>query len=147
MKNIYYNISTLGKIGYLPASGTCTTFISFIFFYFFKLYLGFNFTYFTILFIFSFWILSRIEFKSEYSDPKEVVIDELLGTSFLFIYLNIQNNLQILSAFLLFRFFDITKTLGIKYIEKIPGPLGILLDDIAASAISIALIYIAKFLL
>ena len=45
------------------------------------------------------------------------------------------NYLSLFLAFILFRFFDITK-LGLKRIENFSGPWGVLLDDVAAGIYS-----------
>lgn len=49
---------------------------------------------------------------------------------------------EILIAFALFRLFDIYKPLGIRYMEKIPGGLGMMADDILAGIYSAILIFI-----
>ena len=54
--------------------------------------------------------------------------------------------LLILLSFLLFRFFDITKLLGINKIEKLNGSLGIILDDVFAGLYSLIIIYIIKLI-
>jgi len=40
--------------------------------------------------------------------------------------------LNLLTAFILFRFFDIVKPLGIRKAEQLPGGMGVLADDILA---------------
>lgn len=65
-------------------------------------------------------------------DPSKVVVDELVGylITLLFVPLSWTN---ILIAFVLFRFFDILKPLGIRSIdEKIKGGTGVMLDDVLA---------------
>lgn len=64
-------------------------------------------------------------------DPARVVIDEVAGMciSLLFIPVHV---LYLLSALILFRFFDIAKPLFIKKLEQLPGGWGIMLDDILA---------------
>lgn len=49
---------------------------------------------------------------------------------------------EIIIAFVLFRFFDIYKPLGIRKLERIPGGLGMMADDILAGIYSAVLIYI-----
>jgi phosphatidylglycerophosphatase A len=39
----------------------------------------------------------------------------------------------VLLGFGLFRFFDIVKPLGIRWIEKIPGGVGVVADDVVAA--------------
>lgn len=49
---------------------------------------------------------------------------------------------EIIIAFVLFRFFDIYKPLGIRKLEKIPGAWGMMADDILAGIYSAILIFI-----
>src|ERR1700737_464354 len=58
-------------------------------------------------------------------DPVRVVIDEVAGMciSLLFIPVNV---IYLLSALILFRFFDIAKPLFIKKLEQLPGGCGIM---------------------
>lgn len=49
---------------------------------------------------------------------------------------------EILVSLALFRFFDIFKPLGIRYMEKLPGGLGMMADDILAGVYSAILIFI-----
>ncbi len=68
-------------------------------------------------------------------DPSFVVIDEVAGmaVTLLFIPLAWQN---FVVGFILFRFFDILKPLGIKKMEKMRKGWGIMLDDILAGIYS-----------
>ena len=65
------------------------------------------------------------------SDPSQIVFDEFVGCLFTFFMIPVSYKAFIL-GFLLFRFFDITKIMDINKVEKYPGALGILADDIAA---------------
>ena len=53
----------------------------------------------------------------------------------------------IIMSFLLFRFFDITKFLGINKIEKLNGSLGIMLDDIVAGTYTLIIVFFIKIFL
>ena len=78
-------------------------------------------------------------------DPSFVVIDEFVG---MWIALIISDQLfLIIMSFLLFRFFDITKFLGINKIEKLNGSLGIMLDDIVAGIYTLIIIFFIKLFL
>jgi len=46
-------------------------------------------------------------------------------------------------GFILFRFFDIVKPFGLKKVEMIRGPLGVMLDDVIAGLISNGLLLLA----
>lgn len=64
-------------------------------------------------------------------DDKKVVIDEVAGMciSLLFLPASIA---YIAAGLVLFRFFDIVKPLYISKAEKLPGGLGVMLDDVLA---------------
>jgi phosphatidylglycerophosphatase A len=81
----------------------------------------------TLLGIWSSGVVSTIWGK----DPTRVVIDEVSGMciSLLFVPVSIK---YVVSALILFRFFDIVKPLYIRKLEKFPGGWGIMLDDVLA---------------
>ena len=64
-------------------------------------------------------------------DPKQVVIDEMIGVWIAILGFPL-SALNLLLAFVLFRFFDIAKPLGIRKLEDINGGWGVMLDDVAA---------------
>lgn len=143
LKSFYASISTLGKIGYLPAPGTMATIVTIP-----AIVLIENFSFlkqliFLILLIFfSFFFIKKAipffhqKYTQQFSiDPSEIVLDEVVGCFITFFYIPLTIN-TIIIGFILFRFFDITKPLGIKNLEKLNGAKGILLDDIAAGVIS-----------
>jgi phosphatidylglycerophosphatase A len=77
-------------------------------------------------------------------DPKQVVIDEVVGQGLPFLIID-GIWWQIALAFVLFRFFDIVKPWPIKIIERqYPDRWGIMLDDIAAGIMAMAVIFIIK---
>ena len=81
----------------------------------------------------------------ENKDPSFVVIDEFAG---MWIALIVSDQLfLIILSFLLFRFFDITKFLGINKIEKLNGSLGIMLDDIVAGIYTLIIVFFIKLFL
>jgi phosphatidylglycerophosphatase A len=75
-------------------------------------------------------------------DPSEVVLDEFAAMPLVYLFNPMGDSMHggtkvgllfILLGFLLFRLFDITKPFGIKALEKLPGGLGIVLDDVMAA--------------
>jgi phosphatidylglycerophosphatase A len=72
-------------------------------------------------------------------DPSEVVLDEMVAMPLVFFlnpHLHLGTKLgfiTVLLGFGLFRFFDIVKPLGIRWIEKAPGGIGIVMDDVVAA--------------
>lgn len=87
------------------------------------------------------------EYGIEYykkSDPKQVVIDEVVGQGIPFLVIGFSIK-EILAAFLLFRFFDIVKPWPIKWIEKrFDDKWGIMLDDVLAGIFALVAILLAK---
>lgn len=80
-------------------------------------------------------------------DPSKVVIDEMVGTWIAL--LAVTSHLQwgyMLVAFLLFRFFDILKPLGIRQMEKFPSGYGIMADDILSGIYSLIILYAYRFI-
>jgi phosphatidylglycerophosphatase A len=88
----------------------------------------------------------RIEDLFGRKDPGAVVIDEAAGQ---YMALSVvpwlpQGWAPWVAAFLLFRLFDITKPLGIRKLEQRPAGWGVLLDDVAAGAVSAILLLILQ---
>ena len=95
-----------------------------------------------LIFLFIFIIISYLLCEAHLKlhnkkDPKEVVIDEIAG-QFVAILGCIHTQklsyifLSLISSFILFRFFDITKIGPIKKFESLPNGIGIIADDIVA---------------
>ena len=64
-------------------------------------------------------------------DPSRVVIDEIVGMWIAVLWIP-PTLMNWGIAFILFRFFDITKPLGIRKLESISGGWGVMLDDVLA---------------
>ena len=135
----------LGRSKFAP--GTVSSFFTIVLGYFLLLNLSINELIIFIIFvnIIAFFSIRFYLKKNTQTDPKEIVIDEFSGQliSLLILpMLNIEINFtSLLLAFLTFRFFDITK-IGLKNIEKISGPWGVLLDDVFAGIYSCIIQYI-----
>ena len=173
-------IATFFGIGFIPwAPGSVASAVTFIF-YFLLVYLltlikgGITslaspdlinslMVFFTGLFFIGSWAADRYSIVHNKQDPKEVVIDEVVGQAltimiitFFLPYIGIEalqkfykigiNEsqlvwLNLLSAFILFRVFDITKPWPINIIDrKYKNGLGVMLDDVIA-AIFAALVH------
>ncbi|MBF0495279.1 MAG: phosphatidylglycerophosphatase A [Deltaproteobacteria bacterium] len=81
------------------------------------------------------WVAGRGEKISETKDPSWIVIDEIAGflVTMAFVPFTFSKPWTIVAGFLLFRFFDIVKPYPVRLIERrMPGGLGIVLDDVAA---------------
>lgn len=176
MKNKFSSstiIATFFGAGYIPfAPGTFASALAFIL-YFLVIYLvtlvkggSMSLTspeltnnllvFYTGLFFIGSWAAEQYCQNNKKQDPKEIVIDEVVGQSLtimlIFFFLPYVGNdvlrkiqltgigdekiiwLNLLSAFILFRIFDISKPWPISSIDKnIKNGFGVMLDDIAAA--------------
>jgi len=79
-------------------------------------------------------------------DPSKIVIDEIIGVWIGMLWLPIEWP-WILAAFVLFRFFDISKILGIRKMEALPGGWGVMMDDVLAGVYTLVVLQVAAFYL
>lgn len=80
------------------------------------------------------------------NDPQKIVIDEATGMWISLLWVG-TNWITMLAAFILFRFFDIVKPLGIRKSEELSGGIGVMTDDIIAGIYSNLILQIALILL
>lgn len=132
-------IATAGGIGYLPlAPGTWAAGVSALFWFIICQNFPGSYTWqllvIPIIIVAGVYCSGKIITEKE-KDPTHVVIDEIAGMSLtlLFIPSSYQN---IFAGFILFRFFDILKPLGIKKMENMRRGWGIMFDDILAGVYS-----------
>ena len=147
IKNINYLFVTVFGIGTLRyAPGTFASLVTTVFLY--SLFHVIDLQNITILilllliFFYSFYAVNNYIRDNENKDPKEVVIDEVIGQS-IPIYLyeiahqtekNFQEAILIyIYIFVLFRFFDIKKPFPINLIDKkFKNSFGVIFDDVLA---------------
>ena len=80
-------------------------------------------------------------------DPRRVVVDEMVGVWIPLIAAPAGNLWYALASFVLFRFFDIAKPLGVRQMERFPGGIGVMADDILAGIYSLFIIICAQWIL
>ena len=145
----------IGKIKYAPGTFaslvTCLVFLLLISIFSFPVIFLITLT----IFCYSFLAINNSfdEFRSE--DPQEIIIDEVVGQMLPLLAIPIYETLYPLptmyycvSAFILFRLFDVWKPYPISYVDNnIKGSLGIMLDDILASVYSIIILSLTLFFL
>lgn len=92
------------------------------------------------------WSADKLE--SEWGkDSSKVVVDEMVGVWIALLAVPVGNVWYILFAFLLFRFFDIFKPLGIRKMEQLEGGIGVMADDILAGIYSFLLLMGVRWLI
>lgn len=92
-------------------------------------------------------IIATNKLETEWGkDPQKVVIDEVIGMWITMLFIPL-TWLNLLIGFVLFRFFDIAKPLGVRKMESLGGGLGVMADDMLAGIYgNIVLLIIVKFL-
>jgi phosphatidylglycerophosphatase A len=135
-KSIYFLISSLLGVGYLPMPGTAASFIA-------AFLCSINSAGWLLsLIVFPIFIFSanRVIKYSHKKDPSFIVVDEVFGYVLGWNILKMFQDVSVyahMMFFITFRFFDTLKPLWIKKVEKLPNVLGVFLDDIVAAVYSI----------
>lgn len=80
-------------------------------------------------------------------DPSKVVIDEMIGVWIPLLVCPLGRWQYALAAFVLFRFFDILKPLGIRSLDLRHGGFWVMADDILAGIYSMILIAVFRWLI
>ncbi|MGC8771799.1 MAG: phosphatidylglycerophosphatase A family protein [Brevinematia bacterium] len=139
MKTLVKILSTAFFIGYIPfAPGSFGSVFGIILYIFVFQHAGQLYPplilIFSILGIFISDYAEKKIFKMK--DPKEIVIDEVIGILVSFCGVSIKADeyyfIRLIVVFLFFRLFDILKPFPIKDVQKLPGGTGIVIDDIIA---------------
>jgi len=162
MKKINVLISTFFGYGYLTKiPGTVASAVTTIFIYIaYEILdytnLKFTIVFFAILFFYSFYAVRDAESEFENKDPRQIVIDEVLGQwmpLILLLYLNQTDKISIqveyyyIISFFSFRFFDILKPFPVSYFDKNhKNYFGIIMDDIMAGLYSVIVVYLASLI-
>ena len=161
MKKINVIISTFFGNGYISKiPGTFTSFSTLIILYILFEVLQFkNLNYILILysitFFYSFYAVMDSETEFENKDPRQIVIDEVLGQALpliFIVYLSSKNLINIpveiyyFLSFIFFRFFDIVKPFPVSYFDRQhKNFFGIIMDDIMAGLYTMLIIYLISF--
>ena len=139
MKIIYKLLATALGVGYSPfAPGTAGAIIGVAFLWLFEKYNIISTTTTPLLFIglivgtTILGIIATDKLESDWGkDPSKVVIDEVIGIWITMMFVQF-TWINVLIGFVLFRFFDIAKPLGIRKLESLKGGLGVMADDMLA---------------
>lgn len=136
MFRFYSFLATIGPIGHVPkGGGSIAAAFAALCWYFL---MGNNCTVqviaTVIVFFAGVWVSDNLE-KYWGKDSNKIVIDEVLGMMVTLLFLPISLKV-VLVGFVLFRFFDITKVLGIRKSEELPKGWGVMVDDLWAGVYS-----------
>ncbi len=101
----------------------------------------------TIFTLFAIRVAGEAEKLLNTKDPGCIVIDEIAGMMVTFLGLPF-DMVTALAGFLLFRVFDILKPFPIRLLERrLPGGLGVVMDDVAAGVCANVVLRILIFLM
>ena len=88
------------------------------------------------------WICQEAEKTLQEHDSPKIVVDEIAGY---LIAVYTWDGIYLIIGFLLFRFLDILKPAPINRLQKLPGGLGVMADDLAAGLITNIIMKAAVF--
>jgi phosphatidylglycerophosphatase A len=141
---LFVTLLGVGKIKFAPGTfaSALTMFVLFYFFHVAKIANEIILLSLIIIFFYSFYAIKIYIEDKENKDPKEVVVDEVIGQSIpLYLYeISHGGSKEVSEAFMyyiyiffIFRFFDIKKPFPINFIDKnYKNSFGVVLDDVIA---------------
>ena len=137
-------IATLGPFGYALAPGTVASILTLPLVHILQSYLSPRIY---VLLVIIFFVSSlaivhtALQGLGRRHDPSEIVIDEVIGCLITFIMIPFNAKTAFIGL-ILFRFFDISKFMGIERVEKLFDAWGIILDDVVAGLLSNIILHI-----
>ena len=152
--NLFFlTLLNIGKIKYAP--GTFASLITCLLFLLLINFLDISTLFFCTLaiFLYTFIAINSSYDSFDSNDPQEIVIDEAVGQMLPLLAIPVYETLYVapieyycVSAFLLFRLFDIWKPFPISYVDNnTSGALGIVLDDVLAGIYTIIILTLVFF--
>ena len=145
LNSIFVTFFGIGKIKKIPGTFASLATTLLLFFLFHILNVSPNIILFAVIIIFLISLYAVNIFIKNLSnkDPKEVVIDEVIGQSIPLYLYEVSHNIPkdfndalkfYLIIFILFRFFDIAKPFPVNYFDKnFKNSFGVIMDDVVAA--------------
>jgi phosphatidylglycerophosphatase A len=99
------------------------------------------------LFVIGLIAATMVEVRSEVHDPPWVIIDEVAAMWLAALIAKPSSWTETALLFILFRIFDITKPPPLRWLERLPGGWGVMLDDIGAAVYAAVLSMVLKVVL
>lgn len=131
VKKVLLLFASFGGVGYIKGGGSVAAGITCIAWYFLKPALSIQIAYVIIISAIGIWSATVAGKIWNKKDDNRIVIDEVAGM--LVSLIGITGAwVGYLWAFIIFRFFDIVKPLGIRKTEQLPGGCGVVADDVVA---------------
>jgi phosphatidylglycerophosphatase A len=89
------------------------------------------------------WAAGEAERALGAKDPGAIVVDEVAGMTLSVLALPPTPGL-LLAGFLLFRLFDVLKPFPANVAQRLPGGLGVMIDDVIAGLYALVLLVVAR---
>ena len=125
-------IATLGPVGHIKyAPGTFGSLCAMPLVFLTRHQPSLLFALFLLINLIGIWSSGVAAQQMKVHDPSNVVIDEVCGILMTFLFIPI-SWYSVGIGFVCFRFFDVMKPPPIRFLEKAPGGIGIVLDDLGA---------------
>ena len=132
MKTVVRLVSTFFYAGYLPKMpGTAGSCAGLLFFLLVCHSMPLTLASISVLTVAALLVIKKAEELFGKKDSGLIVIDEVIGMMIALLFIPL-NAVFVVSAFVLFRVFDILKPFPIRRIETMESPWGVLLDDVLA---------------
>jgi len=132
MRNFHKSIATVCGIGYIDKGAGSVAAVAYCIVLFFLA--AYNTLWqpvvLTVILVAGVWSAGALE-KIWGHDNNKIVIDEVAGMMITLLLIPVKLK-YIITGFILFRFFDIVKPLGIKKAEQLPAGWGVMADDVLA---------------
>ena len=137
------NLATLGPIGYVrPASGTIGSLVALGTGYMIASFsLGVLVAAILAVAILGIFAAERYGQRTGKKDASEVIIDEVAGQWIPLVIIPLEVEWYV-AAFLLFRFFDISKIGPVGHAEKFTGGIGVMADDLVAGILATVVLWV-----
>ena len=136
-------VATLGGLGLVPlAPGTVASLIAVVA-YFLLYQINPYVPLWVLIFLIpvAVWGAGKYEASVNRQDPPEIVVDEWVGQFICFIGIEPSPG-ALVAGFFLFRIFDIIKLPPVRRLERLPGGVGVVADDVAAGIIGWAILFV-----
>jgi phosphatidylglycerophosphatase A len=134
-------VATVGGVGYAPiAPGTVASAVTAIFLWLVPMSsaaLGVT--------LAGTWAADVAERAMARKDPGAIVIDEVAGMA-LSVLLLPMTAVAVGVAFLLFRIFDVVKPYPCNALQRLPGGVGVMIDDVVAGLYALGVVLVARAL-
>ena len=146
MQRLAVLVATVGGVGHAPiAPGTAASAVTVLFLWLVPLSRPAVVLFVIVITAAGTWAAHEAERALGGKDPGAIVIDEVAGMALSVLTLPLTPGVLV-AAFLLFRLFDIVKPYPANALQRLPGGVGVMIDDLIAGLYALLLLVAARAL-